>query len=168
MVQSGGFLGRLLGKLLPKVIPAATSLVKSVVAPLGLSAGISAIDGLFQKNIFSGSGPNNKLNDIMKIIKISNAGLSDIIKIINVLAGHNILPKGITRNAKNEVKSQRGGSLPILLGGLASSLIGNVLSKGLFGSRMYRAGQRKGLPRAGEGIKKKSLMPAHPLANFEI
>ena len=55
-----------------------------------------------------------------------------------------ILPKGITKTAKNEVNSQRGGLLPILLGGLASSLIGNFLSKELFGG--------SGIKRAGEGI----------------
>ena len=35
---------------------------------------------------------------------------------------------------------------------------------------MYRAGpnQGKGLYRAGQGIIKKSLMPPHPLTNFEI
>ena len=33
---------------------------------------------------------------------------------------------------------------------------------------MYRAGQGKGLFRAGQGIKKKGLIPPHPLTNFEI
>ena len=40
----------------------------------------------------------------------------------------------------------------MLIGGLASSLFGGILSKGLFGSGMYRTG--KGFVRAGEGIKK--------------
>ena len=81
-------------------------------------------------------------------------------EIIKVLEDHDILPKGITKTAKNEVNSQRGGLLPILLGGLASSLIANFLSKELFGG--------SGIKRAGEGIKKKSLMPSHPLTKIEI
>ena len=40
----------------------------------------------------------------------------------------------------------------MLLGGLANSLLGGILSKGLFGSGMYRAGE--GIIRTGEGIKK--------------
>ena len=100
----------MLGRLLPKVIPTAISLGKNVLVPLGLSAAMSGIDGAIQKSMF-GSGPtigNNKLNDIMKIIKICNSGLSDMTKIIKVLEDHDVLPKGITRTAKNEVKSQRG------------------------------------------------------------
>ena len=48
----------------------------------------------------------------------------------------------------------------MLLGTLGVSL--------LSGRGLYRAGEGKGLFRAGEGIKKKALMPAHPLTNFEI
>ena len=131
MAQSGGFLERLLGRLLPKAIPAAV-----------------------QKSMF-GSGPttdNNKLTDIMRIMRITNSGLSDMMKIIKVLKDHNILPKGITRIVKNEIKYQIGGFLPMLLGGLANSLLGGILSNGLFGSGMYRAGE--GIIRTGEGIKK--------------
>ena len=91
-----------------------------------------------------GSGPTtggNKVDEKMNILRISNSGLSSMIKIIKDLEDHDILPKVITRTAKNEVKSQRGGFLPMLLGGLASSLLGNML----FGS---------GIVRAGEGTKK--------------
>ena len=68
----------------------------------------------------------------------------------------------------------------MLLGTLASSLIGNLLTgKGLYrvesghkcncGQGMYRAGSKgKGLFRAGQGILKKSLMPPHPFTTFEI
>ena len=49
----------------------------------------------------------------------------------------------------------------MLLGTLGASL--------LTGRGMYRAGnQGQGLFRAGQGIKKKSLTPFYPLANFEI
>ena len=43
----------------------------------------------------------------------------------------------------------------MLLGTLGASLLGNLLLG-------------KGFLRAGEGIKKKSLIPPHPLTNFEI
>ena len=49
----------------------------------------------------------------------------------------------------------------MLLGTLGASL--------LTGRGMYRAGnQGQGLFRAGQGIKKKSLTPFHPLTNYEI
>ena len=49
----------------------------------------------------------------------------------------------------------------MLLGTLGSSL--------LTGRGMYRSGNRgQGLFRVGQGIKKKSLTPFHPLRNFEI
>ena len=47
----------------------------------------------------------------------------------------------------------------MLLGTLGASLLGNLLTGG------------KGIMRAGEGVKKnnlKSLLPFHPLTNFEI
>ena len=47
----------------------------------------------------------------------------------------------------------------MLLDTLGASLLGDLLTKNLSG---------KGTVRAGEGIKKKALMPAHPLTNFEI
>ena len=72
----------------------------------------------------------------------------------------------------------KGGALPlipILLGTLgASSLTGRGLYKAGNGNKcscgqeMYRAGEGKDLFRAGQEIKKKSLMPLHPLTNLEI
>ena len=58
----------------------------------------------------------------------------------------------------------------------ASLLTGRGMCRAGFGNNkcncgqgMYRAGSRgKGLLRGGQGIKKKSLMPPHPLTNFEI
>ena len=103
-----------------------------------------------------GSGPTNKkLNDILRIIKISNSGLSSMRKVIKVLEDHDILPKGITKAAQNEVNLKEVFFLPVLLGGLASSLLGSVLCKGLFWSGMCRSGE--GILRAGEEILKKSI-----------
>ena len=49
MIQSGGFLGNLLGKLTGPLIKAAVPSTKNVLAPLGISAGMSAIDGSIKK-----------------------------------------------------------------------------------------------------------------------
>ena len=82
--------------------------------------------------------------------------------------------KGVSETLKNDV--QKGGALPILpmlLGTLGSSLIGNLLTgKGVYrtgfgnnnkcscGQGMYRADQNqgKGLYRIGEGYKIKIKM----------
>ena len=50
----------------------------------------------------------------------------------------------------------------MLLGTLGASLLGNLLS----GKGVARTGE--GTMRIWEGIKKKTLMPAHTLKNFEI
>ena len=59
----------------------------------------------------------------------------------------------------------------MLLGTLGASLLGDVLSKGLSGKGVIRAGEET--IRAGYGSKRPSLkifltLPAHPLRNFEI
>ena len=54
----------------------------------------------------------------------------------------------------------------MLLGTLGASLLGDLLTKHLSGKRTVRAGE--GFLRTAEGIKKKVLMPPHPLTNFEI
>ena len=88
--------------------------------------------------------------------------MNDIIKIRQALEDSSILLKGVTETIKNETKQQKVGFLGMLLGTLGASLLGNLLAaKGI-----VRAGE--GSIRAGEGIKKKALMPPHPLTNFEI
>ena len=54
----------------------------------------------------------------------------------------------------------------MLLGTLGASLLGDLLTKNLSGKETVGAGE--GFLRAGEGIKNKTLMPSHPLRNFEI
>ena len=78
-------------------------------------------------------------------------------KIIKVLENHGVLLKGITKTAQNAVKSQRGGFLSMLLGTLGASILGDVLSKGLLGSGMYRAREGKGIVTADKGIRKKII-----------
>ena len=63
---------------------------------------------------------------------------------------------------KNETKSQSGAYISLLLGTIASSMLGNLLT----GKRTVTAGE--GTIRAGEGILKKALIPTHPLTNIEI
>ena len=139
----------------------AMPLAKNVLAPLGLTAAMSAIDGSIQKKIhnssaFQGAG--------VKLI-IEQEDMNDIIKIIEALENSGILLKGVTKTIENETKEQRGEFLSMLLGILGASLLGNLFTG------------RKGIVRAGEGVieqvkdlKKKlnSLLPFHPLTNFEI
>ena len=135
----------------------AMPLAKNVLAPLGLTAAMSSIDGSIQKKIH-GSG--------IKLI-IEEEDMQDIIKIIKELENSGILLKGVSKTIENEIKEQRGGFLIMLLGTLAASLLGNLLT----GKGIIRAGEGKGIVRAGEGSKKtklNSLLPFYPLTNIEI
>ena len=49
MKQSGGFLGNLLGKIASPLMKVAMPSAKNVLAPLGISAAMSAIDGIIKK-----------------------------------------------------------------------------------------------------------------------
>ena len=133
----------------------AIPLAKNVLAPLGLTAAMSAIDESIQKK-FHGSG--------VKLI-IEQEDMNDIIKIIEALENSGILLKGVIKTIENETKEQRGGFLSMLLGTLGAISLGNLLTGG---NGIVRAGE--GVIRAGEGVKKKlnSLLPFHPLTNFEI
>ena len=155
LIQSGGFLGKLLSKLAGPLMKVAMPLAKNVLAPLGLTAAMSAIDGTIQNKIH-GSG--------IKLI-IEQEDMNDIIKIIEALENSGILLKGVTKTIENETKEQRGGFLSMLLGTLGASLLGNLLTGG---EGIVRAGE--GVVRAGDGVKKQlnSLLPFHPLTNFEI
>ena len=162
MIQSGGFLGNLLGKLAGPLMKVATPLAKNVLAPLGLSAAISAIDGSIKKKML-GSGATTLI--------ISNDEMHDILKIVKSLEDSGVLLKGVSETIQHEAKEQRGGFLSMLLGTLGASLLGDVLSKGLSGKGVIRAGE--GAIRAGYGSKESSLkilltLPRHPLTNFEI
>ena len=84
---------------------------------------------------------------------------------IEALENSGILLKEVTKTIENETKEQRGGFLSMLLGTLGASLLGNLFTGGKV---IVRAGE--GVIRAGAGVKKKlnSLLPFHPLTNFEI
>ena len=149
VAQSGEFLGRFFRRFLPKIIQPTISVEKNKLGPLGLSAAMSGIDGAIQKSMF-GSG--------ITTLKIDDKELNHLMKIIKVLEGHGVLLKGITKTAQNEVKSQRGRFLNMLMDTLGASLLGDISSKGLFGKGLsggkgiYRSGE--GIIKAGQGIKK--------------
>ena len=71
---------------------------------------------------------------------ISNDEIEDIIKIVKSLEDSGLLLKGVTETVQNEVKEKKGGFLSMLLGTLAASLLGNLLT----GKGIYRAGKGKG------------------------
>ena len=146
MIQSGGFLGNLLGKLAGPLMKVAISLAKNLLAPSGLSAAMSAIDGSIKKKMF-GSGATTLI--------ISNDEMSDILKIAKSLENSGVLLKGVSETFQHEAKEQRGGLLSMLLGTLGASLLGDVLSKGLSGKGVIRAGE--GTVRAVYGSKGSSL-----------
>ena len=81
--------------------------------------------------------------------------MHDILKIVKSLEDSGVLLKGVSETIQHEAKEQRGGFLSVLLGTLGTSLLGHVLSKGLFGRGVIRAGE--GTIRAGYGSKMSSL-----------
>ena len=161
MIQSGKFLGRLLGPLLITELPLMKSVIKrlgkSVLVPLGLTAAESAADAGIHKKIL-GSGHNNTT------LMISNDEMDDILKTVKSLEDSGVLLKVVSEAIQNEAKEQRGGFLSMLLGTLSTSLFGDVLSNGLSGKGVIRAGE--GTIRAGYGPKKSSLKNFYSYATF--
>ena len=149
IIQSGGFLGKLLGPLLKTGLP----LLKLIVKPLGLlglTAASSAIDVGIQKKVL-GSGSTPKTTTLIT----SNENMNDIMKIIKSLEDSGILLKGVTKTIKNETKEQKGGFFIYVIGYFRSFII----RKFIIGKMIFKGWGRN---------LKKSLMPAHPLTNFEI
>ena len=144
MMQSGGFLGTLIDPLLKTGLPVMKSVIKpltkSVLIPLGLTAAASAADAGIHKKIL-GSGHSNTT------LIISNDEMDDILKIVKSLKYSGVLLKCVNETIQNEAKEQRGGFLSMLLGTLGPSLFGDILSKGLSGKGVIRAGE--GTIRAG-------------------
>ena len=138
--QEGGFL-KFLRPLLTAGVPlmksVRTPLTKSVLLPLGLSAEISAADAAIENKIYRSS---------TTALIISNEEMVDIMKIVKSFEESELLIKGISETIKNEAKEQKGGFLPMLLGTLGASLLGNLLT----GKVTIRAG--KGTIRAGENF----------------
>ena len=81
--------------------------------------------------------------------------MGEILKIVKSLEDSGVLLKGVSETIQHEAKEQRGGFLSMLLGTLGASLLGDVLSKGLSGEGVIRAGEGK--IRAGYVSKGSSL-----------
>ena len=86
---------------------------------------------------------------------ISNGEMDDILNIVKSRDDSGVLLKAVSEIIQHEAKEQRGGFLSILLGTLGASLLGDILSKGLSGKVVIRAGE--GTIRAGYGSKRSSL-----------
>ena len=76
--------------------------------------------------------------------------MDDILKIVKSLEDSGVLLKGVSETIQNG-----GGFLSMLLGTLGASLLGDILSKGLSGKGVIRAGE--GTIRPGYGSKMSSL-----------
>ena len=63
--------------------------------------------------------------------------MQDLLKMVKSLKDSGILLDVITEEVENEVKEQKGGFLSMLLGTLATSLLGNMLA----GRGVIRAGE---------------------------
>ena len=81
--------------------------------------------------------------------------MDDIFKIVKSLEKSGVLLKGVSETIQHEAKEQRGGFRSMLLSTLGASLLGDILSKGLSGRGVIRAGE--GTIRAGCGSKRPSL-----------
>ena len=97
LIQSRGFLGKLFSKLSGPLMKVAMPLAKNVLAPLGLTAAMSAIDGVIQKKM---------RGERIKLI-IEQEDMNDIIKIIEALENSGILLKGVSKTIENETKEKR-------------------------------------------------------------
>ena len=54
--------------------------------------------------------------------------MKDVIKIVKSLEDSGLLLKGVSETLQNEVREQKWGFLSMLLGTLAASLLGNILT----------------------------------------
>ena len=81
--------------------------------------------------------------------------MDDILEIVKSLENSGLLLKGFSETIQHEAKEQRAEFLSMLLGTLGASLLGDILSKGLSGKGVIRAGE--GTIRAGYGSKRPFL-----------
>ena len=150
MVQLGGFLGRLLRTLLK----AGLLLIGNVLKPLAksafmsseLTAAAAATNTAIQTKIFR--------SGITALI-FSNEEMDDSMKIVKSLRESGLLIKGVIETIETEAKNKKMDFLSTLLGTLAASLLGSILT----GKGAIRAGegasatnQGRGTVRAGHGF----------------
>ena len=146
--QEGRFLSfyrRLMTPGLPLIKTELTSLAKSVLIPLALSAGMSAADAAIQKKLYGSDCPSD-LALLKTALIISNEELEDKKKIVKSLEESGLLIKRINKKIKNETKVQKGRFFLMLLGALATIILGNALT----GKTEKRTG--KGVIRVGQNF----------------
>ena len=99
--QPGRFLGRFLGPLLKNWLPLLKNVLKTlakiVLIPLGLTAAASATDAAINNKMF-GYGCPSDLASRMTTLIISNEKINDIMKIVKSLEESCLLIKGISEN----------------------------------------------------------------------
>ena len=146
--QEGRFLSfyrRLMTPGLPLIKTELTSLAKSVLIPLALSAGMSAADAAIRKKLYGSDCPSD-LALLKTALIISNEELEDKKKIVKSLQESRLLIKRINKKIKNETKVQKGRFFLMLLGALATIILGNALT----GKTEKRTG--KGVIRVGQNF----------------
>ena len=146
--QEGRFLSfyrRLMTPGLPLIKTELTSLAKSVLIPLALSAGMSAADAAIRKKLYGSDCPSD-LALLKTALIISNEELEDKKKIVKSLEESGLLIKRINKKIKNETKVQKGRFFLMLLGALATIILGNALT----GKTEKRTG--KGVIRVGQNF----------------
>ena len=146
--QEGRFLSfyrRLMTPGLPLIKTELTSLAKSVLIPLALSAGMSAADAAIQKKLYGSDCPSD-LALLKTALIISNEELEDKKKIVKSLEESGLLIKRINKKIKNETEVQKGRFFLMLLGALATIILGNALT----GKTEKRTG--KGVIRVGQNF----------------
>ena len=128
--QEGRFLSfyrRLMTPGLPLIKTELTSLANSVLSPLALSAGMSAADAAIRKKLYGSDCPSD-LALLKTALIISNEELEDKKKIVKSLQESGLLIKRINKKIKNETKVQKGRFFLMLLGALATIILGNALT----------------------------------------
>ena len=146
--QEGRFLSfyrRLMTPGLPLIKTELTSLAKSVLIPLALSAGMSAADAAIRKKLYGSDCPSD-LALLKTALIISNEELEDKKKIVKSLEESGLLIKRINKKIKNETEVQKGRFFLMLLGALATIILGNALT----GKTEKRTG--KGVIRVGQNF----------------
>ena len=99
-------------------------LAKSVLLPYGLSAVMSATDADIKVN--HGLCRPSDLASRTTALIIWNEEMEDIMKIVNLLGESGLQIKRIGETIKNEAKEQKSKFLPMLLGTLVASILGNI------------------------------------------
>ena len=139
-------------------------LAKSVLLPYGLSAVMSATDADIKVN--HGLCRPSDLASRTTALIIWNEEMEDITKIVNLLGESGLQIKRIGETIKNEAKEQKSRFLPMLLGTLVASILGNIscwyITKCINMKRSNKGKWRSNNSRS------KFLIPPYPLTNFEI